>query len=80
MLNSSFDNLINKTPKWYIKGHEGFFFNTDNQLYNVSTGNIIKKVVKRYSVGYNLNGKFYTLKKLKPLLTKSRVYVDFFDV
>ena len=79
MLNSSFDNLKNRNPKWFIKGYDDYFFNTDNELYNNKTGNIIKKVVKKYSVGYNLNGKFYTLKNLKPLLTKKKIFRDPFD-
>ena len=76
MTNSDFSNLINRKPKWYIKGYDNYFFNSENQLVNLDTNNIIKKSVKDYSTGFRLNGKFITLKKLKPLLTKEKKYLN----
>jgi hypothetical protein len=56
-------------PKWELKNHENYYFTTENQLYNSKTNRIIKKIVKGgYSIGYVIDGKFITLKKLKVLL------------
>lgn len=58
-------------PKYSIKGYENYYFTTENKLYNSETNRIIKKVVKGgYSVGFVIDGKFITLRKLKPLLKK----------
>ncbi len=58
-------------PKWFLINHPDYYFTTDKKLYNSKTNRIIKKVVKGgYSVGYVIDGKFLTLKKLKPLIRK----------
>jgi hypothetical protein len=57
-------------PKWSIKSYDYFYFTTENKLYNSRTNRILKKRVKCSSVGYELDGKFITLKNLKPLLVK----------
>jgi hypothetical protein len=55
-------------PKWNIKGYDDYYISYDGVMVNNSTGRIIKKRVKGYSVGYTINGKFTTLKKLRPLI------------
>ena len=57
-------------PKWEIVGYENFYFTTNNELYHSRTNRILKKRVKCSSVGYELDGKFITLKRLLPLLIK----------
>ncbi len=47
-----------------------YYFTTDKKLFNYDTKRFSKKVVRSYSVGYNLNGNFITLTNLKPLLIK----------
>ena len=61
--------------KWEIKGFQDYAFTTDKRLFNYRTNRFSKKRVKKYSIGYTLNGKFYTLKTLKPLtnLIQSKV-------
>ena len=47
-----------------------YYFTTNKKLFNFNTKRFSKKVVRGYSVGYNINGKFITLKNLRPLLIK----------
>jgi hypothetical protein len=61
---------ILNVPKWNIKGFDNYYFDTDNKLVNKITNRVIKKRVKGYSVGYTINGKFRTLKDIKPLLIR----------
>lgn len=56
--------------KWKITGFDDYYFTTNKRLFNSKTNRFSKKVVRNYSIGYNLNGKFYTLKRLKPLINK----------
>lgn len=65
-----FDNEFINIPKWSVKGYPNYYFCTNKKLHNVITKRIIKKRVKCCSVGYELNGKFITLKNLKHLLVK----------
>lgn len=61
------------SPKWRIHGFEDYYFTFDKKLFNSRTNRFSKKVVRGYSVGFNLNGKFYTLDKMKSktyLITK----------
>lgn len=55
---------------WFIKGYDGYGFSKDKLLYNIKTGRVVKRCLKGYTVGYNLNGRFISRNKLKPLLTK----------
>lgn len=67
-------------PKWSIKNHENYYFTKDNKLYNSKTNRIIKQVVKGgYSRGYVINGKFMSLQKLKPLISKIKRKTSIFD-
>lgn len=56
-------------PKWSIIGYDNHYFTTGKELYHSKTNRVIKRIVKGgYSTGYVIDGKFITLKKLKPLL------------
>tara|TARA_R110000851_G_scaffold322550_2_gene488671 strand:+ start:1894 stop:2109 length:216 start_codon:yes stop_codon:yes gene_type:complete len=58
-------------PEWEVLSHANYYFTTNKELYNSKTNRIVKQVVKGgYSRGYVLDGKFITLKKLKPMLKK----------
>ena len=52
-------------PKWKIKGFDNYGFLEDKRLFNYKTNRFSKKVVRGYSVGFNLDGKFYTIKQMK---------------
>ena len=57
--------------KWFINGQPNYCFAENKKLYNRTTGFEVKQVLKGgYTRGYNLKGKFYSLKKLRPLLRK----------
>ena len=53
--------------KWKIEGFKDYAFTTDKRLFNYLTNRFSKKRVKKYSVGYTLNGDFYTLAKMEKL-------------
>ena len=65
-----FHYQINIVPKWVIEGHPLYFFSEDKKLYNINTGKEIKPVLKGYTIGYNLNGRFKSRRQLKPLIKK----------
>ena len=57
--------------KWEIDGHPNYFFGEDKKLYHIVYRYHLKEckqILKGYSLGYILDSKFYTLKKLKPLI------------
>jgi len=55
--------------KWKIEGFPDYAFLEDKRLFNYRTNRFSKKVVMNCSVGFNLNGDFYTVKNLKPLIS-----------
>ena len=65
-------------PKWIIEGFYNYYFTFDKRLFNTKTNRFSKKVVRGYSVGYNLNGKFITLDDLK-LLVELKKYRSFYN-
>lgn len=54
-------------PKFNIKGYPDFYFCTENKLHNTRTNRILKKRVKCCSIGYELSGKFITIKNIEKL-------------
>ena len=54
--------------KWLIKGYPDYYFTVDKRLFNCKTNRFSKNVVRNYSSGYNLNGKFITRKNITPLI------------
>ena len=65
------DNQFVQNPKYIIKCIDNYEFTTENKLYNIKSKRTSKQVVKGgLTRGYNLNGKFYSLNKLRPLLVK----------
>jgi hypothetical protein len=55
---------------WELQGFPQYGFGTDKKLYNVRRGRAVRKVVKGYTAGFNLAGKFYSLNQIRPLLRK----------
>lgn len=55
---------------YQIKDAPGYSFGKDKHLYNTKTGRKLNQCLNGGSIGYWLNGKFYTLKKLRSLLYK----------
>ena len=55
---------------YLIQGYGSYGFGRDKNLYNLRTGRKIKKCLKAYTRGYNLNGRFVSQNQIKPLLRK----------
>ena len=63
------DIKIHIIPKWQIKGYPNYVFTPNKKLYNLKTSReIIMKVKGGYTKGYNIKGKFKSLKTIKPLI------------
>jgi len=60
----------NLETTYSIRGFDDYVFCNDNNLYNLKKGKKVKKVYNSGCIGFNLNCKFYSLKKIKPLLYK----------
>ena len=61
---------INVVPKWLIKDYPLYFVDDKNKVRNKQTGKVLQMQLKGYTKGYYLNGKFLSLKQIRPLLIK----------
>ena len=62
---------VNLNCKWTIKDNENYVFSDEPRLLiNINTGKVVNQIIKSNCIGYNINGKFYSLTKLKTMLTK----------
>jgi hypothetical protein len=69
---------VNYVAKWRIKGFNNYIVTECGKVINTERGKVIKRVVKGYSIGYNIAGKFVTLTELKKQLVKiDEVYCPF---
>lgn len=57
--------LIRYTLKWEVIFATHYKFTTCKKLVNTKTGKMLKKVSQSGSIGYVLQGNFYSLSKLK---------------
>lgn len=58
---------------WDIEGYPTYFFGVDKQLYRIDSRGrylINRRQLKRYTLGYILKSRFYSLAQLRPLLKK----------
>ncbi len=55
--------------KWQIKGMPEYQF-AKKKLFNAKRNREVKKVLKGYTVGYNLRGKFYSLNAIKKMVVR----------
>ena len=60
----------NIIPKWLIEGHQLYFIDDKNKVRNMQSGKVIQMQLKGYTKGYYLNGRFLSLKQIRPLLKK----------
>jgi len=56
---------ISYTIKFVIKFAQHYVWNQHNELFNLKTGRKIKQVRSGGSIGYVIDGVFYSCKKLK---------------
>lgn len=52
-----------KDKSWSL--FEKYNVNSKGVITNTQTGNILKKTVKGYTIGYYINGRFYSLNALR---------------
>jgi hypothetical protein len=62
---------------YFIKGFDNYAFCDDKNLYNLKRGKKVKKTYNNGCFGFNLNSKFYSLKKIKLLLYKKDIDCPF---
>ncbi|RYF66131.1 MAG: hypothetical protein EOO39_23600 [Cytophagaceae bacterium] len=58
---------------WDIDGYPTYFFADDGQLYRLtSTGDLRRnqRCIKRYTAGYVLKSRFFSLAQLRPMLKR----------
>ena len=55
---------------WQIKNAEQYKATKDGKIVDCHTMQELKRVVNGYSIGYNINGRFYSLSKLRTMLEK----------
>ena len=63
---------ITYTVKYELSTNTEYVWNEFNECYNLKTGRRIKQVLKNNAIGYCINGKFKSLKSLRPLLQKPK--------
>ena len=60
----------NYTYIWELKNYPNYKITKCNLMINSKTGRVIKKCYNSGVIGYNIEGKFKSLKKLRTELTK----------
>ena len=58
---------------WDIEGYPNYFFGDDNQLYRITPRGEIRRnqqCLKRYTKGYILKSRFFSLNQLRPMLRR----------
>ena len=48
-----------------LLGYPDYVLTTDNKIFNIKKGIFIKKCLRKYTLGYNLNRKFVSIKNIK---------------
>lgn len=61
---------INYTLKYELSFAPQYKWSENNECFNVKTGRRIKQVYNNGCIGYSINGKFKSLKSLRPQLIK----------
>ena len=56
---------IHYTYKYRLSFAKHYVFSNCGKCYNIKTGRLIKKVYNSGCIGFNINGKFYSLTKLR---------------
>ncbi len=58
---------------WDVLGHPNYFFGDDNELYRITTKGELRQIsrcMKRYTQGYVLKSRFYSLAQLRSMLRR----------
>ena len=63
---------VTYTIYYVVDFAENYGFTKCKRCFNLKTGREIKQVLKSNCIGYNINGKFYSLTKLRNHLIKPK--------
>ncbi len=58
---------------WDVQGHSNYFFGDDNELYRITKRGELRRIrrsMKRYTQGYVLKSRFYSLTQLRSMLRR----------
>jgi hypothetical protein len=61
---------VTYTVKFELSTNTEYVWNQFNECFNLKTGRRIRQTPKNGMIGYCINGKFKSLKSLRPLLQK----------
>lgn len=61
---------INYNYVWQIKNKPNYVVTKCGKIFNKKSGKLIKKVVKGYTIGFNIESKFISIKNLRKNLEK----------
>jgi len=64
---------VNYTLKFELSTSTNYQWTSCGKCFNVKTGRQIKQVYNNGSIGYSINGRFKSLKYLRPLLVRIKV-------
>jgi hypothetical protein len=63
---------VTYTIKYELSTHPNYVWTKDDICFNIKTGRKIRQVYNKGSIGYNICGKFKSIKSLRPLLRKPK--------
>ncbi|MFD2574474.1 hypothetical protein ACFSUS_27815 [Spirosoma soli] len=58
---------------WDIEGYDNYFFDNNNELYRITKRGELRRIrrsMKRYTQGYVLKSRFYSLSQLRLMLRR----------
>ena len=58
---------------WDIEGYPNYFLDENGQLYRITARGgvkLLRRTVKRYTQGYTLKSRFYSMIQLRPMLRR----------
>lgn len=63
---------VTYTVKYELSTNPNYIWTKETLCFNIKTGRMIKQVYKNGMIGYCIESKFISLKKLKPMLRKPK--------
>ena len=62
--------LVTYTVKYELSIAPKYVWTDKNECYNIKSGRLIRQTIKNGMIGYCINSKFMSLKRIRPLLIK----------
>ena len=57
--------IVTYKSKYRLKSNTNYVFSNCGLCFNLKSGKLVKQITKGYTIGYLINGKFYSLQVLK---------------